>query len=90
MLAFHGGYAADQSGVRVAARDEGRHILFRVEKGIAVQALGLRPSPRAPFEHVLRERLPDVRQACRRAYLGRSNSDRLTLIRVERHHFGHC
>ena len=90
MLEFHSGYAADQSGVRVAARDEGRRILFRVGKDIAVQGLGLRPSPRAPFEHMLQEHLPDVRQACRRAYLGRSNSDRLTLIRVERHHFGHC
>lgn len=90
MLEFQSGYAADQSGVRVAARDGGRRILFRVEQGIAVQGLGLRPHSRAPFEHLLQEHLADVRQACRRAYLGRLNADRLTLIRVERHHFGHC
>lgn len=89
MLEFQSGYAADQSGIRVAARDGGRRILFRVEKRIAVQGLGL-PGHRAPFEHVFQEHLADVRQACRRAYLDRSSSDRLTLIRVERHHFGHC
>jgi hypothetical protein len=89
MLEFHRGYATDQSGVRVAARDGGRRILFRVENGIAIKGLGLRPSP-APFEDLLQEHLPEVRQACRRAYLNRSNSDRLTFIRVERHHFGHC
>jgi len=88
MLEFQRGYAADQSGVRVAARDGGRRILFRVENGIAIKGLGLRPGP-VPFEDLLQGRLPDVRQACRRAYLSRSISDRLTLIRVERHHFGH-
>jgi len=88
MLQFHHGYAADESGVRVAARDEGRRILFRVEKSIAIKGLGLRPDHR--FEDVLQEHLPDVRQACRRAYRAKPNLDHLTLIRVERHHFGHC
>ena len=90
MLEFHSGYAADQSGVRVAARDGGRRILFRVEKGIAIEGLEVRPGLRAPFEDVMEEHLADVRQACRRAYLARSNSDHLTLIRVEPHHFGYC
>ena len=89
MLEFHRGYAADQSGVRVAARDGGRRILFRVENGVAIKGLGLPPGA-APFEDLLEEHLPDVRQACRRAYRAKSNSDHLTLIRVERHHFGHC
>lgn len=89
MLEFHRGYAADRSGVRVAARDGGRRILFRVENGIAIEGLGLRPGL-VSFEDLLQEHLPDVRQACKRAYLSRPNSDRLTLIRVERHHFAHC
>ena len=56
MLEFHRGYAADQSGVRVAARDGGRRILFRVEKSIAIKELGLHPGRR--FDDLLQEHLP--------------------------------
>jgi hypothetical protein len=90
MLEFHNGYAGDQSGVRVAAHDRGRRILFRVEKHVAIKALGLQPGLRASFETLMEEHVPDVRRACRRAYLAGPNSDHLTLIRLEPHHFGHC
>ena len=89
MLEFHSGYSGDQSGVRVAANDGGRRVLFRVEKGSTIKGLGLRPGLGAPFEALMEERLTDVRRACRQAYLGAPNSDHLTLIKVEPHHFGH-
>ena len=45
MLEFENGYAGDQSGVRIIARDGGRRVLFRVERQIAIEGLGLRPAP---------------------------------------------
>ena len=90
MLEFHNGYAADQTGVRVAAQDDGRRILFRVEKCMAIKALGLQPDSRASFETLMDERVVDVRRACGHAYHAGSTLDHLTLIRLEPHHFGHC
>lgn len=90
MLEFHNGYAADQSGVRVAAHDGGRRVLFRVEKRIAIKGLGLQSGVCAPFEALMEEHVKDVQRACRRAYLATPNLDHLTLIKVEQRHFGHC
>jgi hypothetical protein len=90
MLEFHSGYSGDQCGVRVSAQDGERRILFRVEKGIAIKGFGLQLGVRAPFEVLMEEHRADVHRACQRAYRGAPNSDHLTLIRVESHHFGHC
>ena len=90
MLEFHRGDAADQSGVRVAARDGGRRILFRVEKedraskssGCARAAVSTIPAGGAPARHLAeRADVPIGAKA--------KNLDHLTsLIRVERDHFG--
>ena len=90
MLEFHNGYIGDQSGVRVAAHEAGRRILFRIEKRIAMKGLGLQPRSGASFEALMEEHEVDVWRACKRAYLAAPHFDHLTLIRIEPHHFGHC
>jgi len=89
MLEFENGYAGDQSGVRIIARDGGRRVLFRVERQTAIEGLGLRPSTRAPFEALMEDHVADVRRGCEHAYLDDLTHDNLTIIRVQGRHFGH-
>jgi hypothetical protein len=90
MLQFENGYAGDQSGVRFAARDGGRRVLFRVEKQTVIGGLGLQPGRREPFEALMKDRMEEVRRGCVRAYADAPNHDNRTIIRVEERHFGHC
>ncbi len=90
MLQFEDGYTGDQSGVRVAAHDGGRRVLFRVDKQTVIGALGLQPRRRELFEVLLKDHMEDIRCGCERAYSGAPNHDNLTIIRVEERHFGHC
>ena len=90
MLQFENGYAGDQSGVRVAAHDEGRRVLFRVERQAAIGGLGLQPSGCEPLEALMQDHMEDVRRGCLRAYADAPNHDNLTIIKVEERHFGHC
>jgi hypothetical protein len=90
MLQFENGYAGDQSGVRFAARDGGRRVLFRVEKQAVIGGLGLQPGRRERFEALMKDRMEEVRRGCVRAYADDPNHDNLTIIRVEERHFGHC
>jgi hypothetical protein len=90
MLRFENGYAGDQSGVRFAARDGGRRVLFRVEKQAVIGGLGLQPVGCEPLEALMQNHMEDVRRGCLRAYADTPNHDNLTIIKVEKHHFGHC
>ena len=56
-LQFENGYAGDQSGVRVAAHDGERRVLFRVEKQTVIGGLGLQPRRREPFEALMKDRM---------------------------------
>lgn len=90
MLKFEDGYAGDRFGIRVAAHDGGRRVLFRVDRQTAMGGLRLQPSICEPFEALLEDHIEDVRRGCERAYSDAPNHDNLTIIRVEERHFGHC
>ena len=87
MLQFEDGYTRDQSGVRVAAHDRGRRVLFRVERQTVMGMI--EPLPGQPLEALMKDHMEDVRRACERAYADTLNHDNLTLIRVEERHLGH-
>lgn len=89
MLEFENGYAGDQSGVRITARDGGRRVLFRVERQTAIEGLGLHPGARKPFEALMEDRMAEVWRGCEHAYLDDLDHDNLTIIRVQERHFGH-
>ena len=89
MLEFENGYAGDQSGVRITARDGGRRVLFRTERQTAIEGLGLQPSARKPFEALMEDRMAEVWRGCEHAYLDDLDHDNLTIIRVQERHFGH-
>ena len=55
MLQFESGYAGDQSGVRFAARDGGRRVLFRVERQAVIGGLGLQPAGCEPLEALMQD-----------------------------------
>ena len=90
MLQFEDGYARDQSGVRVAANDEGRRVLFRLEKQTVIGVLGLPGGHCEPIEALIKDHIDDVRRGCERAYSDTPNHDSLTIIRVEQRHLGYC
>jgi hypothetical protein len=89
MLELENGYAGDQSGVRITARDGRRRVLFRVERQTAIEGLGLKPSTREPFEALMEDHIAEARRGCEHAYLDDLNRDNLTIIRVQERHFGH-
>ena len=80
MLEFENGYAGDQSGVRITARDGGRRVLFRVERQTAIEGLGLQPSTREPFEALMEDHMGEVLRGCEHAYLDDLNHYNLTIV----------
>ena len=88
MLEFEKGYARDQSGVRITARDGRRRVLFRVERQTAIEGLSLPLSTREPIESLMEDHMTQIRRGCEHAYLDNMDHDNLTIIRVQERHFG--
>ena len=82
MLKFDNEYASDKSGVRLAAHDGGRRVLFRIEKRIALKRSGAGFLPIGA--NAMRN---DIHRACKRAYVEAPRLDNLTLIKVDLRHF---
>jgi hypothetical protein len=89
MLEFEKGYARDQSGVRISARDGRRRVLFRVERQTAIEGLSLQPSTCEPIESLMEDHMVRIWRGCEHAYLDDMNHDNLTIIRVQERHLGY-